>query len=363
MIRLLIVDDSALMRRLLSEIFSAEPDFEIEIARSGPEALAMLPVFKPDVVSLDIHMPEMNGLACLDRIMVEYPCPVVMISSLTAEGADETLEAIALGAIDFVAKPKGPVSIEIEAIASTIVEKVRAASQAKLSRATRLAERVRLRVAAPKAPKKRLGKTARVLQTKPAIGAGAEGLVLVGTSTGGPAALDVLLSGLPGDFRWPIVIAQHMPASFTGALARRLDRLYALSVVEVARPTPLVAGYAYVGRGDADLIISRRAGALVAMPAPSSAEYHWHPSVDRFVASAMQHVAPESLIGVLMTGMGADGAQAMAELADRGGHTIAEAEETAIVWGMPGALVGLGGADQVVPLPDIAAQLLSLVGW
>jgi len=359
-IRLLIVDDSPLMRRLLSEIFAAEADFEVEVARTGAEALAMLPAFRPDVVTLDIHMPGMDGLACLDRIMVERPCPVVMISSLTAEGADETLEAMALGAVDVIPKPRGPVSIEIEAIAESIVEKVRAASGAKLSRTARLAERIRLRSTQPKGKAEpKPPRPVRVIKPAPRS---SEGLVLVGTSTGGPAALDALLAGLPGDFPWPIVIAQHMPASFTGALARRLDRLYPLAVVEVTGPTPLLPGHAYIGRGDADLVVARRAGKLVALPAPSAPEYHWHPSVDRFVSSAMQHVAPECLIGVLMTGMGADGAKTMAELAKQGGHTIAEAEESAIVWGMPGALVGLGGADHVVPLSGIAGRLLGLVG-
>lgn len=360
MIRLLIVDDSALMRRLLSEIFSAEENFEIEIARSGAEAIAKLSTFKPDVITLDVHMPDMDGLACLDRIMVERPCPVVMISALTADGADETLEAMALGAVDFIVKPRGPVSIEIEAIAQTIVEKVKAASQARLSRTTRLSDRVRLRSALPMEPKP-IARGRGTQASKAAVDPGVEGLVLVGTSTGGPAALDVLLGQLPADFPWPIVIAQHMPASFTGALARRLDRLYSLTVVEVAQPTPLSPGHAYIGRGDADLIITRRRGGLVAMPAPSAPEYHWHPSVDRLVASAMQHVVPERLVGVLMTGMGADGAKTMTELANKGGHTIAEAEESAVVWGMPGSLVGLGGADQVVPLADIGSHLVSLI--
>lgn len=361
MTRLLIVDDSPLMRRLLTDIFAAEEDFEVEVARNGPEALEKLSIFKPDVITLDIHMPEMDGLACLDRIMVERPCPVVMISSLTAEGADETLEAMALGAIDFVAKPRGPVSIEIEAMTPLLVEKVRAAALARVSRTTRLAERVRLRTAAPRpSPKRSASLPARI--QKPTASGADEGLVLVGTSTGGPAALDILLGQLPADFPWPVVIAQHMPASFTGALARRLDRICPLSIVEVARPTPLVAGHAYIGRGDADLLVSRRSGTLVAMAAPSASEYHWHPSVDRLVTSAMQHVAPEKLVGVLMTGMGADGAKAMAELAGKGGQTIAEAEESAVVWGMPGALVALGGADHVVPLAAIAARLMSLIG-
>lgn len=359
MIRLLIVDDSPLMRRLLSDIFNAEDDFEIEVARSGSEALALLSDFKPDVITLDVHMPEMDGLACLDRIMVERPCPVVMVSSLTAEGADETIEALALGAVDVIAKPRGPVSIEIEAMADTLVEKVRVASQARLSRATRLAERVRLRSAAATASPS-LRRRRRIEKAKP--DAATEGLVLVGTSTGGPAALDALLGQIPADFSWPIVIAQHMPASFTGALARRLDKLYPLTIEEVTGPTPLQAGHAYIGRGDADLLIAQRGGGIIAMPVPMETSYHWHPSVDRLVESALRHVAPEKLIGVLMTGMGADGAKMMAELARQGGHTIAEAEDSAIVWGMPGALVALDGADHVVSLTDIPRRLLSLIG-
>lgn len=361
MTRLLIVDDSPLMRRLLTEIFSAAGGFEIEVARSGIEALDRLSRFRPDVITLDIHMPEMDGLACLDRIMIERPCPVVMISSLTAEGADETLEAIALGAVDFVAKPRGAISIEIEAMASALVEKVRMAAQVRVSRATRLSERVRLHTAArTPASKPRAFEPHR--RAKPALPAASEGLVLVGTSTGGPMALDALLVQLPADFPWPIVIAQHMPASFTGALARRLDKICPLSIVEIAKPAPLLAGYAYIGRGEADLLISRRNGALVGMAVPRDTALFWHPSVDRLVMSAMQHVAPERLIGVLMTGMGTDGAKAMAEMAAQGGHTIAEAEESAVVWGMPGALVALGGADHIVPLPAIAARLMGLIG-
>ena len=358
MIKLLIVDDSALMRRLLTEIFGAAGDFEIEVARNGAEALERLHAFCPNVITLDIHMPDMDGLACLDRIMVERPTPVVMISSLTAEGADETLEAMALGAVDFIAKPRGPVSIEIEEIASSIVEKVRAASFARISMATRLADRVRLKTAAPK--RKATPSLVPAAKAKPYPSA-SEGLVLVGTSTGGPAALESLLVNLPGTMPWPVIVAQHMPASFTGALARRLDRICALTVMEVGKSEKLSPGYVYIGRGDADLLITRRAGQLIALPAPITPELHWHPSVDRLVTSAMQHVAPENLVGVLMTGMGTDGARSMAALANQGGHTIAEAEETAVVWGMPGTLVSLNGADHVVPLPNIAGRLLGLL--
>lgn len=359
MTRLLIVDDSPLMRRLLSDIFEGAGDFEVAVARSGAEALALLTEFAPDVITLDIHMPEMDGLACLDRIMLLRPCPVVMVSALTAEGADETLEAMALGAVDFIAKPRGAISLEIDVLAPVLIDKVRTAASARISRATRLTERVRARVGAPPRPKPT--PRPRTAGLRPPMRAAAPaGLVLVGCSTGGPPALDALLGGLPADFPWPIVIAQHMPASFTGALARRLDRLCALDVVEVSSAMPLEPGCAYIGRGDADVIVSRRAGALVAMSAPSDPARLWHPSVDRLVETAAASLAPERLVGVLMTGMGNDGANAMADLYRGGGHTIAESAETAIVWGMPGALVAANGASETLPLDRIAPALAGL---
>lgn len=360
MIKLLVVDDSALMRRLLVEIFTADGDFEVEVARNGTEALERLVAFAPDVVTLDVHMPNMDGLACLDQIMLIRPCPVVMVSTLTAEGADETLEAMALGAVDFVAKPRGAVSLEIDAIAPELVEKVRQASKARISRATRLRDRVRARTSgAVHKSTARVGPSRHLAPPQGALPV--DGLVLVGCSTGGPPALDALLGKLAPDFPWPIVIAQHMPASFTGPLARRLDRLCALDVSEVTKATPLRPGHVYIGRGDADVLITRRAGALCAIAAPSDPELFWHPSVDRLVASAMTLVAPESLIGVLMTGMGADGARAMIELKAAGGCTIAESADTAVVWGMPGALVAGGGASIVAPVDRIAGELTALL--
>ncbi|MEN2787246.1 chemotaxis-specific protein-glutamate methyltransferase CheB [Sphingomonas qilianensis] len=358
MIKLLIVDDSPLMRRLLTDLFAASGEFQVELARDGAEAMAKLHAFTPQVITLDINMPGMDGLACLDRIMLERPTPVVMVSALTAQGADATLEAMALGAVDFVAKPSGAISLAIDDLAPALIEKVRAAASARIPRTLRLAERIRLRSAPRPAPVRRI---APPLPPRGTALPG-EGLVLVGCSTGGPPALEALLTALPGDFPWPIVIAQHMPASFTGALAQRLDRICALTISEVSRAVPLEPGHAYIGRGDADLVIARRAAGLVAMAAPSSADYHWHPSVDRLVASAMLHVGPERLIGVLMTGMGADGAETMRQLQTAGGRTIAEAEESAIVWGMPGALVKLGGATLITPLDRIAADLLALMG-
>ncbi|SEO12880.1 two-component system, chemotaxis family, response regulator CheB [Rhodospirillales bacterium URHD0017] len=363
MTKVLVVDDSALMRKLLGRIFSKEADFDVQFARNGLEALELLAVFKPDVVTLDIHMPQMDGLACLDRIMIERPCPVVMVSSLTAEGAEVTLQALRLGAIDFVAKPEGAISLHIDELTDELITKVRAASTARMRSSARLRERVRHRIGRD-APAIRLEEgdreTGRRDSREPRRAVG-EGLVVVGTSTGGPPALEALLTVLPGDFRWPIVVAQHMPATFTGALARRLNGVSALSVVEVVRTMQLEPGCAYIGKGDADLVIDRRPSGVVVAPVRSQADYPWHPSTDRLVRSAMDHVSPGQIVGVLMTGMGSDGAEAMAQLRARGGRTIAEAEETAVVWGMPGELVAAGGADWVLPLPAIAGWLTKLV--
>jgi two-component system chemotaxis response regulator CheB len=358
-IKLLVVDDSALMRRLLGKVFAAEGDFQVEFARDGVEALATLESFQADVITLDVHMPRMDGLACLDRIMLERPRPVVMISSLTEAGADVTLEAMQLGAVDFIAKPQGAISLEIDALAPRLVEKVRAAARARPRSSLRLAERVRLKVGA-QAAAPRPQPTARRRAAQPALAH--EGIVLVGTSTGGPPALDALLGPLPADFPWPIIVAQHMPASFTGPLARRLDRLCALEVVEVVRPMPLQAGRVFIARGDADIILGGRTAGPVVLAAPSLPEHRWHPSVDRLVQSAMEQFDASRLIGVLMTGMGNDGAATMARLHAAGGRTIAEAEETAVVWGMPGELVRAGGAEMVVPLEGIAAQLMEWLG-
>jgi two-component system chemotaxis response regulator CheB len=359
-IKLLVVDDSALMRRLLGDVFKAEGDFEVAFARDGVEALARLETFRPDVITLDVQMPHMDGLSCLDRIMVMHPCPVVMVSSLTEHGAEVTLDALQLGAVDFVAKPGGAISLAMDQFGPILVDTVRAASKARLRRASRLAERVRLRAkgeAAPKPVRRYAG--ARTRSANPVASAGpVDGVVLVGSSTGGPPALDALLAPMPADFPWPILIAQHMPASFTGPLARRLDRLCALTVLEVTGPTPLVPGHVYIGRGDADMIVSTRPEGAIVTAAPSSADYRWHPSVDRLVLTAMEHLGSRRLIGVLLTGMGNDGAAAMTRLNAEGGRTIAESEETAIVWGMPGELVKAGGAQVIAPLGRIADHLL-----
>jgi two-component system chemotaxis response regulator CheB len=250
--------------------------------------------------------------------------------------------------------------MRIHELAPELVEKVRAAAGARLRSSLRLKDRVRHRIGGGLAPVRPRSSVRAPSAPRPVAATGS-GLVLVGVSTGGPPALETLLTALPQDFPWPILIAQHMPATFTGPLAARLDKLCAITVVEVSRPVLLEPGCAYIGRGDADLLVSRRAAGLTALAAPSQAHYPWHPSADRLVRSALDHVPATQLVGLLMTGMGNDGAEAMKRLREGRGRTIAEAESTAIVWGMPGELVKNGGAEMVKALDDIAATIIDLV--
>jgi two-component system chemotaxis response regulator CheB len=358
MIRLLIVDDSALMRKLLSSIFEQEGDFDIRTARNGAEALELAKSFAPQVATLDINMPVMDGLTCLSRLMIETPLPVVIVSSQTPEGAETTLEALHLGAVEVVAKPEGTVSLSIDRIRPMLVEKVRAAAKARLRPTLRLTDRVRHRIGSmgaaglPERPKP---------PAEPDEQASALGLVLIGASTGGPQALEAILTALPADLPWPVLVAQHMPATFTSAFAQRLDRICALSVREVRQATVLRSGHIHIAQGDADMIVAQRPAGLIALSVPASQAHRWHPSVDRMVASALNHVPASRQVSVLLTGMGDDGATAMARLRAEGGHTIAQDEDTAVVWGMPGELVRRGGADIVAPLPDIAQPIVQAI--
>ncbi len=357
MIKILIADDSALMRKYLGDIFKDEGDFELCMARNGAEALQMAQSFNPDVITLDVNMPEMDGITCLSRIMVECPKPVVMVSSLTSQDAEVTLQALGLGAVDFIPKPDGTVSLHIDKIRGALVAKVRAAAKARLRTSKFLLERVRRTGSGAAAGKPRSFDEGPAARATTLLG-DIRGLVLIGVSTGGPGAIETVLPCLPKHFPWPVVIAQHMPESFTGVFARRIDGLCHLTVSEVTKPTVLCAGHAYIARGDADMLVSRRGGGLCVLPAPASEQHHWHPSVERMVASALEHMPPAHLLGVMLTGMGDDGAAAMAAVRARGGRTIAEAAETAVVWGMPGELVKRGGASVVLPLPRIADQLM-----
>ncbi|RTL34334.1 MAG: chemotaxis-specific protein-glutamate methyltransferase CheB [Burkholderiales bacterium] len=347
--KVLVVDDSALMRKVLRQVLS-DAGFQVESARSGREGVEMALAFEPDVVTLDINMPEMDGLTALSLLMAARPTPVIMVSSLTTANAMPTLEALALGAVDYVAKPGGTISLNMELVADDLVRKVRAASTARIrsgrGRPPRPAARPAVRPARVMAPP----------PVSPAAGR-PEGLVLIGVSTGGPRTLEDILPQLPANFPWPVLVCQHMPAQFTTAFAQRMDQICALDVQECDGPTPLRSGQVLIAQGGFDMVVAERLGRLVAIPVPEAAGEPWHPCVDVLVDSALRHMPAQQMIGVLLTGMGFDGAASMTRLHQQGGRTIAESAETAVVFGMPHELIQRGGADCVLPSPQVSDQL------
>jgi two-component system chemotaxis response regulator CheB len=362
MIKLLIVDDSALMRRQLALLFQAEGGFEIRQARNGLEAVDENRLFQPDVVTLDINMPEMDGITALSLIMAERPVPVVMVSSLTEKGALATFEALNLGAVDYVAKPGGTISLTLDQVKVDLLNKVRAAARAKVGTSTksRTPARPEKKTAAPVQGLRQRMQNEREAAQRAATAtfpAGSEGLLIIGVSTGGPRALEQVLPALPENFPWPVLVAQHMPGSFTGPFAARLNSLCALEVVEANRPMAVQSGTIYIGKGGADLVVTRRGNVLTVLPKPESSEYLWHPSVELLARSALEHVKPQHIVGVMLTGMGYDGADGFTAIKNAGGRTIAESEETAVVFGMPAVLIEKGGASLVVPLDKVASQV------
>ncbi|KFI08405.1 chemotaxis-specific protein-glutamate methyltransferase CheB [Massilia sp. BSC265] len=360
--KLLIVDDSALMRRQLGALFGEAGGFQLAYARNGREALAANLEFEPDVVTLDINMPEMDGLSALAQMMLERPVPVIMLSSLTEKGALATFEALNLGAVDYVAKPGGTISLGLDAIRAPLLEKVRGAARARVRRslpapAKRPAASVQPQAPAIQAPVR------SAPATRPgAAGASAAGIVLFGVSTGGPRTLERILPELPADFPWPVVVAQHMPANFTAPFAARMGGLCRLRVVEASRPMPLEAGTIYICKGGADVTVASRAGVPTLLAKPENDAYLWHPSVELLSRSALEHYAAHDIVAVMLTGMGHDGADAFADIARRGGRTIAESEASAVVFGMPAELIRRGGAQQVLAAEHIAARLVEWLG-
>jgi two-component system chemotaxis response regulator CheB len=356
--RVLIVDDSALMRRWLQECFASAPGIESQTARDGKDALAKLDSFNPDVVTLDINMPEMDGLTCLAQIMATAPRPVVMLSSLTDAGALATFEAMELGAVDYIPKPSGTVSHDLKLIFPQILSKVRAAA------------RIRVGASAMTTHSRDLLQQARGIAAKPLpeaeldlpAGTGRCDLVLIGSSTGGPKALEEVLFRLGPDFPVPILIAQHMPRRFTRVFAERLSNQGSLPVIEVTGSTELLPGAAYLAQGDADVQVSMRRSRLVASSVPANLDLVWNPSVNRMVDSALSVLPATRLVSVLLTGMGDDGAAAMTRLRQGGGRTIAQSEASSAIFGMPRALIEAGGAERVVDIDRIAATLLRFVG-
>jgi len=348
MIRLMIVDDSAVIRGQLQQLFGAEPDFNLLCCGGGEEALAAMAGFDPHVVTLDVNMPGIDGLATLSRIMAEQPRPVVMISALTESRARVTVEALAMGAVDCIPKPHLADASPI--LRQRVVAKIRNAATAHVSAA---------HVIAPGrlAMDRHASRRAQASATESLRASMPEGLVLIGVSTGGPRVLEKILPALPEDFPFPVVVCQHMPEAFTASFARRMDELTHLRTVEVGRPTALHRGSIHIARGDADIQIVRRGDTLMAMPRPMSPHFRWHPSVDLMVKSAHESFDPRRIIAVQLTGMGDDGVRAMQALHERGGRTIAESEASATIYGMPQGLVRAGAADAVLHADEIAERL------
>lgn len=356
--KLLIVDDSALMRRQLQTLFTQQGGFEVQLARNGVEAIEANRVFQPDVITLDINMPEMDGITALSHIMSERPTAVVMLSSLTERGALATFEALNLGAVDYLAKPGGTISLSIDTVQEELLRKVKAAARARPRWSRNGGARPATVAAAPSRFAARA--TARTSESvRRGNATDFEGLVVIGVSTGGPRVLEELLSELPSDFPWPVLIAQHMPAAFTKPFAERLDAASEVTVVEVDKPMPLERGVVYLARGGTDMVITRRAGVLTALPRPEHSDHLWHPSVELLAQSVLANWDAKATIAVMLTGMGNDGAATFAEIRKAGGRTIAESEDSCVVFGMPGDLVHRGGASMVLPSERIARQLIT----
>lgn len=334
---MLVVDDSAFMRMAIKQILERAPGIEvIDVARDGLEGVEKAVALQPDVITLDLNMPRMDGLTALHHITSRTSARVIVISSLTQEGALITLEALNLGAVDFVAKPDGTISLGIGRLAGEIVSKVRAAAGARL---------------------RGRGPRMRVVQEKKRAPAGASGLdwlVMIGVSTGGPRTLEDIVPRLPGDLPAGIVVVQHMPPRFTASLAARLDQYCQLHVCEAQEGMKLHNGLVVIAPGGQHLLFRREGGVVSCHLSLWPEDADFRPSVEVTLRALMESFEPQRTIGVLLTGMGDDGADAMVELRRRGGWTIAESEETAVVWGMPRAAIERGGVDVVASSYQIA---------
>jgi two-component system chemotaxis response regulator CheB len=350
-IRVLIVDDSAVMRSLLRSVILSDPGLEVAgTAADGASALESLRLERPDLIVLDVEMPVMDGLATLRELRTrDHEVPVIMCSSLTQRGARVTMEALAGGASDYVAKPSGQAGREsaMQALAQELIPKIRA-----------LTGHLQARPAASAVPR-------TVLPMTPAPHVPARPLVLaIGVSTGGPAALDVLLPELPAGFPLPVLIVQHMPEVFTRLLADRLSRRCALRVSEAVEGMPATAGCIYIARGNwhMESVAAARPGAPATIHlAQDPPENHCRPSVDTLFRSAAR-VYGSGVLAVVLTGMGYDGLAGSRMVREQGGSVLAQDQATSTVWGMPGAVTEAGLAYKVLPLAAIAPEILRVTG-
>ncbi len=339
-IRVLIVDDSALIRSLLREILRSQPDLELVGEAPDPYvAREMIKQLNPDVITLDVEMPRMNGLEFLERLMRLRPMPVVMLSSLTEQGSEVTLRALELGAVDFITKPKQGIVEQFPQLAEEIAEKLRAAARARVRRLAPAA-------VAPAQPRPLAG---LVFNTTDKV-------ICIGASTGGTEALKAVLSQMPADAPG-ILITQHMPAGFTRSFAERLNKLSVMTVKEADNEERILPGHAYVAPGHSHLRVKKVGGYYYTVLTQDAPVNRHRPSVDVLFESAATALGPNA-IGVILTGMGKDGAKGLLAMRQAGAHTIAQDEASCIVFGMPRAAIEIGAAAEVLPLEDIASRVL-----
>jgi two-component system chemotaxis response regulator CheB len=353
-IKVLICDDSALMRTSLKKIVESAPDlFVVGAARDGVDAVTKARELRPDVITMDINMPGMDGITALQVIMAENIAPVLMVSSLTQEGAQVTFEALALGAFDCVPKPGGTVSAQMGSVAGEIIKKLKAAAKAgtlaKLSRGKSPAGDGGQ--AAPRALLKKKKNTASVHGFK---------AIAMGISTGGPKTLFEVLPFLPGDLNASVFLVQHMPPTFTCSFAQRIDAHCPMKCVEASVGMSVEPGTIYLGKGGTHLMVHKKADGAMILRTPNRPEHSFIPSVDIMMSSVLEIFGSDT-VGVLMTGMGDDGADSMVKIRQAGGVTIAESEESAIVFGMPREAIERGGAQIVSPSWEMANQIIKAV--
>lgn len=341
-IRVLVVDDSAMVRQLLRAILESDPELEVVGAAADPyEAREMIKVLSPDVITLDVEMPKMDGLTFLRNLMRLRPTPVVMVSSLTEDKADITMQALEAGAVDYVSKPRIGIADGLNAMAEELCLKVRVASRARV----RYRERPRVEQVAKQAVRPPMLKTT-------------DRLVAIGASTGGTEAIADVLTALRPDSP-AVLIAQHIPALFSGRFAQRLDGMSPMSVSEAKDGEPILIGHAYLAPGDRHLRLVRSGAKYYCQLGKDQPVNRHRPSVDVLFRSVADQ-AGANAVGVLLTGMGADGADGLLDMRKAGAKTLAQDRETSVVWGMPGEAVKRGAAEEVLPLERMADRITAL---